>query len=79
MTIRIEKKIFIKKENFFSFKEYLDKKGVKSVYDSRKVESLYFDNLSKQMFKDSIEGLTPRKKIRVRKTSNPYFINFDLN
>tara|TARA_B100001029_G_scaffold127539_1_gene106548 strand:+ start:5081 stop:5674 length:594 start_codon:yes stop_codon:yes gene_type:complete len=70
MTFRIEKKIFIKKENFFSFKEYLDKKGVKSVYDSRKVESLYFDNLSKQMFKDSIEGLTPRKKIRVRNYPN---------
>jgi len=30
------------------------------------VQSLYFDNFYKQMYNDSVEGLAPRKKIRVR-------------
>ena len=70
MSYRIEKKLFIKKENFFEFKKKLIKKGAKKIYKDRKISSLYFDNYKKDMFYDSLEGLTPRKKIRVRNYPN---------
>ena len=66
MSFRIEKKLFIKKENFFEFKKKLVSIGAKKIYKSRTINSLYFDNFKKEMFHDSLEGLTPRKKIRIR-------------
>ena len=41
-------------------------KTIKQIYEPRKIHSLYFDNLNYEMYSDSLEGLTPRKKIRVR-------------
>ena len=66
MSYRIEKKLFIQKENFFEFKKKLIEKGAKKIFKDREINSLYFDNFKKEMFHDSLEGLTPRKKIRVR-------------
>jgi|TARA_B110000114_G_scaffold149401_1_gene159806 SPX domain protein involved in polyphosphate accumulation len=66
MTFRIEKKLFIKKDNLLDFKEKILSIGTKDLYKSRKVQSLYFDNKNKDMYNESIEGLLPRKKIRVR-------------
>jgi len=66
MSFRIEYKLFINKENVNQFKSFLFKKNTKRLYETRNVESLYFDNKNKDMFNDSIEGLTPRKKIRIR-------------
>ena len=37
-----------------------------SLFPSRKITSLYFDNHSYEMFGDSQEGSLPRKKIRIR-------------
>ena len=48
------------------FKKYLSSKRVKEIYNLRKIESLYFENNKREMYNDSLEGLTPRKKIRVR-------------
>ena len=67
MTFRIEQKLFIKKDALIDFKIYLKKKkDVQKLYQPRIVESLYFDNSNYQMYNDSIEGVTPRKKIRIR-------------
>ena len=66
MSFRIEYKLFIKKENIYQFKNYLFRKNTKRIFKTRNVESLYFDNKNKDMYNDSIEGLTPRKKIRIR-------------
>jgi SPX domain protein involved in polyphosphate accumulation len=66
MTFRVEKKLFIKKENLLDFKEKISSIGATNLYKSRKVQSIYFDNINKDMYNDSIEGLNPRKKIRVR-------------
>ena len=44
-----------------------NKKGAKKIFKDREINSLYFDNF---MFHDSLEGLTPRKKIRVRNYPN---------
>ena len=77
MTFRIEKKLFIKKDNLLDFKEKILSIGTKDLYKSRKVQSIYFDNMNKDMYNDSIEGLNPRKKIRVRNypdNINKYFL-----
>ncbi len=66
MSFRIEKKILIKRSNLFEFKKKIFSEGVKNLFKNRYVQSLYFDNFYKQMYSDSIEGLAPRKKIRVR-------------
>ena len=76
MTFRVEKKLFIKKENLLDFKEKISSIGAINLYKSRKVQSIYFDNINKDMYNDSIEGLNPRKKIRVRNypdNINKYF------
>ena len=78
MSFRIEKKLFIKRENLTDFKDKLISEGVKDLYKSRKVQSIYFDNNNKDMYNDSIEGLTPRKKIRVRNYPDSNDNNFLL-
>ena len=66
MSFRIEEKLLIDSTQIFSFKKWLSEKGYIKLYADRKIRSLYFDNLHNQMFIDSEEGITPRKKIRVR-------------
>ncbi len=78
MSFRIEKKIFIKKINLAEFKKALFNSGVKTLFQNRKVQSIYFDNINKQMYLDSIEGLTPRKKIRVRNYPDTSDVSYKL-
>jgi SPX domain protein involved in polyphosphate accumulation len=66
MTFRIEEKLLINFTQLFNFKKWLSMQGYKKLYPDRKIKSLYFDNLNNQMFSDSEEGITPRKKIRIR-------------
>tara|TARA_Y100000813_G_C24093388_1_gene319293 strand:+ start:249 stop:869 length:621 start_codon:yes stop_codon:yes gene_type:complete len=66
MSFRIEDKLFILNENLIEFKDFLINKKAKKIFKSRSIKSLYFDNLNLDMYNDSIEGLTPRKKIRIR-------------
>ena len=66
MSFRIEKKILINKLNLFEFKKKIFSLGATTLFGNRKIQSLYFDNFHKQVYYDSLEGLAPRKKIRVR-------------
>ena len=66
MSFRIEEKLFIKKNYILDFKKYINSKLAIKIYEPRIIESLYFDNKNFQMYKDSLEGVTPRKKIRIR-------------
>ena len=70
MSFRIEEKLTIDNYKIVDFKSFLSKKTAKQIYQPRKIESLYFDNINYDMYTDSIEGLTPRKKIRVRNYPN---------
>ena len=67
MSFRIEDKLYINENNLHDFKKFLEKKSANKVYTPRTIESLYFDNQNFQIHNDSIEGLVPRKKIRIRK------------
>jgi SPX domain protein involved in polyphosphate accumulation len=66
MSFRIEEKLYIRPENLFDFRIFLNKKNALNLYHPRIIESLYFDTYNLDIYNDSIEGLTPRKKIRVR-------------
>jgi SPX domain protein involved in polyphosphate accumulation len=70
MSFRIEQKLYIKSEHLIDFKEFLIKHSAKQIYHPRIIKSLYFDNINSEMYNDSIEGLVPRKKIRIRKYPN---------
>ena len=66
MSFRIEEKLMISHEHLVDFKEFIFQKNAKTIYPGRKITSLYFENNKNQMYDDSIEGLVPRKKIRIR-------------
>jgi len=66
MSFRIEEKLAIDHNQLIDFKTFLANKTVKQIYQRRKIESLYFDNRNYEMYYDSLEGLVPRKKIRIR-------------
>ena len=59
-------KIIIHLSEINRIKSLLLNKGGKELYPKRKISSLYFDSTQLKMFTDSEEGITPRKKIRVR-------------
>ena len=70
MSFRIEEKLLINFNQIFELKKWLSDKKYYKLYPDRKIKSLYFDNLNNQMFSDSEEGITPRKKIRIRNYPN---------
>lgn len=74
MSFRQEEKIFIEKINLFEFKKWLILKGAKILFPQRIINSVYFDNNYK-MYQDSVEGITPRKKIRIRSYDVKSFLN----
>jgi len=66
MSFRIEDKLLINFTQIFEFRKWISEKGYRKLYPNRKIKSLYFENKENQMFLDSEEGITPRKKIRIR-------------
>ncbi len=70
MSFRVEEKLLINKYQITEFKNFLSKKKVEEPYPPRIIKSLYFENSKDEMYKDSIEGTVPRKKIRVRNYPN---------
>jgi len=78
MSYRIEDKLFFKPENILQFKNFLKNKSAKKLYDNRIIRSLYFDNINLDMYRDSVEGSVPRKKIRIRHYPNSEDKNYYL-
>jgi SPX domain protein involved in polyphosphate accumulation len=70
MSFRLEEKLYIKPEHLLDFREYLSKNLSQKLHHPRKIKSLYFDNINFNMYSDSVEGLVPRKKIRIRNYPN---------
>jgi len=66
MSFRIEEKIPLSFSEGTQLLRMLKKSGLKSLYPPREIASVYFDNNRYDLFRDSEEGLLPRKKIRVR-------------
>ena len=63
---RIEYKIDIDESKKITFLNFLKINKANYIYKKRLVNSIYFDNNDFEMYFDSVEGLAPRKKIRLR-------------
>jgi len=74
MSFRTENKFILSKNKVFLFKQWLVKNDYSELYPKRSINSVYLDTKNFMIYKDSIEGTIPRKKIRLRTYSNN-FIN----
>ncbi len=74
MSFRTENKFILSKKKIFEFKQWLDQNNYSILFEKRYINSIYFDSKNFMIFKDSIEGTTPRKKIRIR-TYSKFFFN----
>jgi hypothetical protein len=63
---RIEKKFIIEKTSKKVVEGNIKKLGFEEIYKPRIVNSLYYDTFNFNCYKDSEEGIVPRKKYRVR-------------
>ena len=70
MNFRKEIKFRVSINEYHKFKSFLMFRGMKKLYDSRNVNSIYFDTKILDMFHNSEEGVLPRKKIRIRWYNN---------
>ena len=66
MIPRIEQKAELSQGNYGQFIEWLFVNNFNILYPERVVSSIYFDNYSMESYRDTLEGNTPRKKIRLR-------------
>jgi|ETNmetMinimDraft_20_1059909.scaffolds.fasta_scaffold58895_2 SPX domain protein involved in polyphosphate accumulation len=66
MSFRKEEKLKIPLNNIFLLKKMIIDNEGKILYPPRKINSIYFDNQNFSMYNHSIEGIVPRKKIRIR-------------
>ena len=66
MSFRLEKKFALDTRKYNEFIRYINTIEAKKIYNSRKVFSTYFENDFFSSFKQSEEGVVPRKKIRIR-------------
>ena len=66
MIPRIEQKLEIDKSSYINIIKWLKFKKAEILYPERLVNSRYYDNYNLQMYYDTVEGLLPRKKIRLR-------------
>ena len=72
MSFRKEKKYRLSQFEFEVLKNDLSSRGMQTLYNKRKINSLYFDTAMMNMFNDSEEGVLPRKKLRIRWYGLPY-------
>ena len=73
MSYRTENKFILSKKKLFEFKQWLNQNRYSILFEKRIVNSIYFDSKNFMIYKDSIEGTTPRKKIRIRTYSEFFF------
>ncbi len=67
MSFRKEIKFILHKSKEDNFLKWIQNNGAKLLYKQRNITSIYFDNEMSMMYHDSVEGIVPRKKIRLRK------------
>lgn len=73
MSFRTENKFILSKKKLFVFKQWLNQNKYSILFEKRYINSIYFDSKNFMIYRDSIEGTTPRKKIRIRTYSDFFF------
>ena len=66
MSFRIENKYKIQTSKLSNLYEWIYKNEGRRLFPKRNIYSIYFDNIDLSLYNDSIEGVVPRKKIRLR-------------
>jgi len=63
---RYERKYVIPQNKLASFKSEIFNKNFRKIYNKRAVNNLYFDDYDFKMYRANVDGLSSRKKIRIR-------------
>jgi SPX domain protein involved in polyphosphate accumulation len=66
MSFRIENKYHLSIAKLGELYEFLNNNSAEEIYPKRLIKSIYFDNREFSAYHQSIEGVVPRKKIRIR-------------
>lgn len=66
MSFRIENKYRVNLNKISILYDWIKKNDGKKIFPDRSVNSIYFDNNKLSSYNDSLEGVVPRKKIRLR-------------
>jgi len=72
MSFRVEDKYIVNNEDKIKILSFIEKSRFEREFNNRDITSIYFDDKNLSMFRDSEEGSTPRKKIRIRFYENKY-------
>ena len=75
MIPRIEQKLEINKNHYLDLLKWIYYSDGRVLYPERIICSRYFDNKNMQMYLDTVEGIVPRKKIRIRTYGSDKFIS----
>ena len=75
MIPRIEQKLEINKYHYLDLLKWIHYRNGRVLYPERIICSRYFDNKNMQMYFDTVEGIVPRKKIRIRTYGSDNFIS----
>ena len=69
---RYERKYVFHQTECFSLISQLYKKGFTEIYNPRKINNIYLDNWTLSSVVDNIEGISERKKHRIRWYGEPF-------
>ena len=79
MSFRIEEKLKVADSKIFQLRDWITKNMGVTLYPTRTINSIYFDNQDYTMYNQSIEGVLPRKKIRLRVYGKEFSPNKSIN
>ena len=77
MSFRIENKYELSITKLSEFYTFLRDNSAKEIYPKRLIKSIYFDNQDFSSYRESVEGVVPKKKIRIRNYPDSS-VNFNL-
>ncbi len=78
MSFRLEEKIPATPYEIALLYQQLQQQGMQTLYPSRTIHSIYFDNAHQQILADSEEGCLPRRKTRIRHYPQEKDISYQL-
>ena len=79
MSFRNEEKLRVASSKIFNLKNWINENLGIILFPTRTINSIYFDNQDFSMYHHSIEGVVPRKKIRLRSYDKEFIFTKNIN
>ena len=79
MSFRNEEKLRVASSKIFFLKNWINENLGIILFPTRIINSIYFDNQNFTMYHQSIEGVVPRKKIRLRNYDKEFIFAKNIN